>query len=417
MTQHAWIEARFAEIRPKAIAALNRQFRDLDFAEECFAAACFKAVQTWPRTGLPDDPFAWLLVAGRNAGRDALRKRSVAASVSDAEEASEEPEAGYIEHLDQRGLRDDVLRLLFVCCHPALSPQDQSALALRIVAGLSVDEIARAFLVKPKTMEQRITRAKRTIGRANVPFETPGLAERHERLRAVMLMIYLLFNEGWSASSGDVHIKQPICEEAVRLVRLLLTLFPSISELMGLLSLFLLQLSKSRARIDEKGDLVALDDQDRTLWNREMIAEAQALLEKAFLHRSPGAYQIQASIAAVHARAENADDTDWREIERLYDLLYRFEPTPVVKLNQAAAVSKVDGPQAALDLLAPLANQLADYRWFHATRGGLLEEIGQFDEARRAYQRALSLGPTSAERRFLDGKIALCEKKSKSMSD
>lgn len=409
MTEHAWIEAHFAEIRPKAIAALNRQFRDLDLAEELFASSCLKALQSWPHKGLPDDPFAWLLTVARNAGRDALRRQKPS-DVLSALAAAETPEAGYIERLDERGLRDDVLRLLFVCCHPALSPQDQSALALRIVVGLSVDEIARAFLVKPKAMEQRITRAKKTIGRANIPFEPPTLTERHERLKSVTLMIYLLFNEGWSASSGEVHIKAPLCDEAIRLARLLLTLFPSISELMGLLALFLLQHARANARLKPNGDVILLDDQDRSLWDGGMIAEGKALLEKALRHGTPGPYQIQAAIAAVHADSKTPQDTDWHELEQLYGALYRYEPTPVVKLNQAAAVAQVRGPQAALDMLDPLAEHLADYRWYHATRAGLLEDLNLFGDARAAYRKALSLGPTHAEKRFLAEKIAACEK-------
>ncbi len=410
MTEHAWIEAHFAEIRPKAIAALNRQFRDLDLAEELFASSCLKALQSWPGKGLPDDPFAWLLTVARNAGRDTLRRQKPADVLAAAPAATETPETGYIERLDERGLRDDVLRLLFVCCHPALSPQDQSALALRIVAGLSVDEIARAFLVKPKAMEQRITRAKKTIGRANIPFEPPTLTERHDRLKSVTLMIYLLFNEGWSASSGEVHIKAPLCDEAIRLVRLLLTLFPSISELMGLLALFLLQHARAKARLKPNGDVILLDDQDRSLWDGAMIAEGKALLEKALRHGTPGPYQIQAAIAAVHADAKTSQDTDWQELAQLYGALYRYEPTPVVKLNQAAAVAQVRGPQAALDMLDPLAEQLADYRWYHATRAGLLEDLHLFGDARAAYCKALSLGPTHAEKRFLADKIAACEK-------
>lgn len=410
MNERAWIQARFSDIRPKAIAALTKQFRDLDMAEDLFGAACVKAIEVWPKKGLPDDPFAWLLTVGRNVGRDMLRRRAVAQSVDGGTTDFEEPEPNYIDHLDQQGLRDDVLRLFFVCCHPALSPQDQSALALRVVAGLSVDEIAGAFLVKPKAMEQRLTRAKKTIARANIPFDTPTLQERHTRFGTVLLMLYLLFNEGWSASSGDVHIKAPLCDEAVRLARLLLTLFPGMSELMGLLALFLFQHSRAAARLDSTGDLVPLDDQDRSLWDRSLIAEAQVLLEKALRHDAPGKYQIQAAIAGVHAGAVTPDATEWAEINRLYELLHHHEPTAIVKLNQAAALSKIDGPQAGLDLLDPLAEDLEDYRWYHAARGALFLELEHYEQARAAYRRALGLAPTAPEKRFLEEKIALCEK-------
>ena len=260
---HAWLEARFAEIRPKAIAALMRQFRDLDLAEEAFSASCLKAVQVWPRRGLPDDPLAWLLTVGRNAGIDSLRRMARSRNAASPDRADQDAEGDVVDRIDMGGLRDDVLRLLFICCRPDLTVQDQSALALRIVGGLSVAEIARAFLVKPKAMEQRITRAKRAAVRADIPFRTPDLAERHTRLKTVSLLVYLMFNEGWSASAGDTLIKAPLCEEAIRLARLLLDLFPSVSELMGLLALFLLQHSRRRARIGPEGDLIALDHRRR----------------------------------------------------------------------------------------------------------------------------------------------------------
>ncbi len=405
----AWLEARFAEIRPKAVAALTRQFRDLELAEEAFAVSCLRAVQAWPKRGRPDDPFAWLLAVGRNAGIDILRRAARARDLGLPEPPAPAAEDALIADLDAGGLRDDVLRLLFICCHPDLAPRDQSALALRIVAGLSVAEIARAFLIKPKAMEQRLTRAKRTATRAEVPFETPDLAERHKRLRTVSLMVYLLFNEGWSASTGETQIRTALCEEAIRLARLLLDLFPAVGELMGLLALFLFQHSRRLARLDAVGELVPLDDQDRTSWDRAMTTEARALLEKALRHAAPGPYQIQAAIAAVHAAAPAADDTDWREIERLYAALYLLEPTPVVKLNHAVAVAKVDGPAAALDMLATLADALDAYKWFHTTRAAFLTELGDFGAAGAAYQRALSLDTTAPERRHLRRKITACE--------
>ncbi len=417
MNDHTWLEARFAAIRPKAIAALTRQLRDLDLAEEAFATSCLRAVKSWPEKGVPNDPLAWLLTVGRNAGLDIIRRKNRAAANPPDEESVETPEDGYIDHIDNDGLRDDVLRLLFICCHPNLTPQDQLALALRIVTGMSVDEIAAAFLVKPKTMEQRITRAKRAVARADVPFETPDLKERLNRFRTVSVMLYLLFNEGWSASSGDIQIRLPLCEEAIRLARLLLNLFPGMSEMMGLLALFLFQHSRRRARLDDQGHIVRLEEQDRSLWDHEMIAEADSLLEKAWRHGAPGPYQIQAAIAAVHARAQAPDEADWQELAQLYAALYVLEPTPVVKLNHAAAVANIEGPAAALDMLEPLAGDLENYRWFHAARAGFLQELRRFGDAKDAYESALQLEPTEAERHFLQQKISECEENLKPVSD
>lgn len=407
--QH-WLEARFADIRPKAVAALTRQFRDLELAEEVFSVACLKAIQNWPDRGVPDDPFAWLLVAGRNAGLDIIRKNNRRANADVTPSPPAEVPADQEEWTDHAGLRDDVLRLLFICCHPDLAPQDQLALALKIVAGLRVEEIAGAFLVKPKTMEQRITRAKKTVAAAEVPFEAPGLVERGRRLRAVSLMLYLLFNEGWSASSGDTHLRTDLCEEAIRLARLLFDLFPAMSELMGLLALFLFQHSRRDARLDQEGHLVTLEDQDRTLWDHAMIGEAQLLLDKSLRNGSTGPYQIQAAIASIHARAAKPPETDWREIERLYAALETMQPTPVVRLNRAAAVAMVDGPQAALEMLDSIGSELENYRWFHAARASFLFDLKDHSAARAAYQKTLLLQPTEAERRFLLDRIVLCEK-------
>ncbi len=407
---NSWLEARFAEIRPRALAALMRQFRDIDVAEEAFSASCLKALQVWPDRGLPRDPLAWLLTVGRNAGVDSLRKSARAENLVAIEAPLEPTEDEFIDLVDAAGLRDDVLRLLFICCHPDLSPQDQSALALRIVAGLSVAEIARAFLINPRAMEQRLTRAKRIVTGADVPFETPDLIERHKRLRVVSLMIYLMFNEGWSASAGSLQIKAPLCEEAIRSARLLLDLFPGISELMGLLALLILQHSRRKARMDSDGDLVMLDEQDRTLWDQSMIAEARILLDKALRHATPGPYQIQAAIAAVHAGAQRAEDTDWSEIERLYAALTIIEPTPIVRLNHAVAIAEVHGAHAGLAKLEALVDELGSYRWFHTTRAAFLMKTKDFHGAKAAFLSALALDPTEPERRHLQNKIAECEK-------
>ncbi len=414
-TAHGWLEARFAAIRPKAMAALTRQFRDVDLAEEAFATASMRALKAWHEQGLPDDPFAWLLTVARNALLDGIRRRNRADVVVETSTPCD-VEAAIVADLDQRGLADDVLRLMFICCHPALSKQDQLALALRIVAGMSVSEIARALLVKPKTMEQRLTRAKRTIAAADLHFETPDLGERLRRFKAVSLMLYLLFNEGWSASSGEIQIKAPLCEEAIRLARLLLDLFPGMSELMSLLALFLFQHSRREARLNDAGDLVPLERQDRSLWDGSMINEADVLLQKARRHQPIGLYQCQAAIAAEHAHAQHDDDTDWVAIERHYDALYAIEPSPVIRLNQAAALAKVEGPEAALAMIDPLGTDLHTYRWYHATRGALLFDIGAFGQAETAYQQALASNPTLPERRFLEARIQACQKKSPRLS-
>jgi RNA polymerase sigma-70 factor (ECF subfamily) len=408
--EHQWLQARFADIRPRALAALVRRFRDLELAQDCFATACVRALDKWPDEGLPNDPLAWLITVAGNAGIDTLRRQQRIAEKSMLlDQGSELLDDGIEDQLDNQVFRDDILRLLFICCHPDLSPQDQSALALRVVAGLSVAEIASAFLVKRKTMEQRITRAKHTVAKADVAFEPPDLEQRHRRLNTVMLMLYLQFNEGWSASGGNAVIKLPLCEEAIRLARLLLELFPGISELMGLLALFLLQHSRRKARVCD-GNLIPLAEQDRSQWDQMQISEASALLDKALRHRTPGTYQIQAAIAAVHSHAATDDATDWEEIEKLYRALYLLEPTPVVKLNHASAVAQVAGPQAALDMLAPLSESLDSYRWFHTAKASFLMDLSQPAEAKSAYQQALELNPTPEERRFIDEKIRACEK-------
>ncbi|MBL4906209.1 MAG: hypothetical protein JKX94_02060 [Sneathiella sp.] len=277
---------------------------------------------------------------------------------------------------------------------------------------MTVQEIAAAFLIKPKTMEQRITRAKHTINEADIPFGIPDLMERNRRLKNVMLMLYLLFNEGWSASSGETQIKPTLCNEAIRLARLLLDLFPGMSELMGLLALVLFQHSRRHSRLEKSGKLIPLEEQSRELWDQEMIAEANILLEKALRHATPGTYQIQAAIAAVHTKSTSASSTDWAEIERLYAALYLFEPTAVVKLNHASAVAKICGPKAALEMLTPLEDDLKTYRWYHAALGAFHLELKNFNDAKKAYQQVLFLQPTKQERFFTIQKIAECENKS-----
>jgi RNA polymerase sigma-70 factor, ECF subfamily len=411
MSEPDWLEARFRQERPRALAALSRVFRDLDLAEEALAIACERAVAAWGRSGLPADPLAWLLTVARNAGLDIVRRERRRAQLLAGEvhpDGTGDEESLRIGRLDEGDLSDDVLRLLFICCHPALSPQDQAALALRVVAGLSVGEIASAFLVQFSAMEKRLTRAKAQIASTNSTFETPGPAERLERLRVVSLMIYLMFNEGWSASSGPAQVRRTLCEESIRLARLLIRLFPPVAELQGLLALLLYHYARRDGRIDAQGRPLTLDEQDRGSWDKRMIAEATSLLEKALRHGEPGPLQIQAAIAAEHASAGTAAETDWPEIERLYRLLAILEPTPVVKLNHAAAIARTGGPERALAMLEPLAVELDGYRWFHTSRGGFLLELDRRGEARAAFERALELGPTEPEQRILREKIALC---------
>ena len=412
MTEIGWIDAALRGARPQAIGALLRYFRDLDQAEEAFQEACLRALRTWPINGPPRDPAAWLIMVGRNAALDDARRqrRNEPLPPEDAISDLDDAEADLAERLDNSRYRDDVLRLLFICCHPDLPATQQIALALRIVSGLSVREIARAFLVGESAMEQRITRAKRRVAEARVPYETPGAVERAERVGAVAAMIYLLFNEGYSASGGEAHIRLPLCEEAIRLARLLLRLFPAEPEVMGLMALLLLQHARAPARLDAGGQIVLPEDQDRGLWDRGMIAEGLALVEKALRHRQPGPYQVQAAIAAMHARAARFADTDWAEIDQLYAVLEVLQPSPVVTLNRAVAVAKLHGPAAALALIEPLAEPLAGYFHYFGVRGALLMQTGRADEARIAFDRAIALARTPAEaahiRMHLDRLIA-----------
>ncbi|MFA7262782.1 MAG: RNA polymerase sigma factor [Caulobacter sp.] len=407
MIDMAWIDAALTSARPQAVGALLRYFRDLDTAEEAFQDACLRALKSWPVNGPPRDPAAWLIMVGRNAGIDGARRRAKQTTLPDEAVLSdiEDAETPLAERLDGADYRDDVLRLMFICCHPDLPATQQVALALRIVSGLSVRQIARAFLVGESAMEQRITRAKAKVAGAGVPFETPGPVERAERVAAVAAMIYLLFNEGYSAG-GKQDDRARLADEAIRLARLLLRLYQTEPEIMGLTALLLLQHARAAARFDAEGEIVLLDDQDRSLWDLRLIGEGLALVDKAMRHRQPGPYQIQAAIAALHGRAARAQDTDWPQIAALYEALERQTPSPVVTLNRAVAVSRTDGPRAALDLIAPLEPRLAGYFHFHGVRGALLLELGQQAEARAAFNQAIALANTPAEaahiRRHLD---------------
>jgi RNA polymerase sigma-70 factor (ECF subfamily) len=399
MTDIAWIDAAITSARPQAIGALLRYFRDLDTAEEAFQDACLRALKTWPEKGPPRDPAAWLIFVGRNAALDTVRrgKRQEPLPPDELLSDLDDAEADMADRLDGNQYRDDILRLLFICCHPDLPATQQIALALRIVSGLSVRQIARAFLVGEAAMEQRITRAKARVSAADVPFETPGAPERAGRLAAVAAMIYLVFNEGYTVSSEEAPLRAPLCDEAIRLARLLLRLFPAEPEVMGLAALLLLQHSRAPARFDGNGNIVLLEEQDRTLWNRAMIAEGLALIDKAIRHRRPGPYLVQSAIAALHARAARPEGTDWAEIDLLYQTLERLQPSPVVTLNRAVAVSKLHGAQAALAMIEPLAPRLSGYFYFFGLKGALLQQLGRFDEARTAYDQAIALAGTAAE--------------------
>lgn len=398
MTDIVWIDKALTSARPQALGALLRYFRNLDIAEEAFQEACLRALKTWPDKGPPRDTVAWLILVGRNSGIDVVRRRSKTEALPEEAAFSDtgDAEAEMAERLDGSNYRDDILRLLFICCHPDLPATQQIAVALRIVSGLSVAQIAKAFLVGESAMEQRITRAKARIAAAGVAFEIPGAVERSERMTVVSSMIYLVFNEGYS--SGEVsRDTSPFTDEAIRLARLLLRIFPSEPETMGLLALMLLQHSRKAARFDGRGQLVLLDDQDRSRWNREIINEALALLDKAIRHRQPGPYQFQAAIAALHARALRAEDTDWEEIDLLYQGLERLQPSPVVTLNRAVAVCKLKGAGEALALIEPLAERLSSYFYFHGVRGGLLMQLKRDGEAREAFNRAIALANSTAE--------------------
>jgi RNA polymerase sigma-70 factor, ECF subfamily len=390
----------------RVVAYLIRVAGNWDLAEECAQDAFERALQRWPRDGIPSNPAAWLKTTARNRAMDRLRR----ASVGDAKlkelmmlRASE----GADDDGDS-GIEDDRLRLMFTCCHPALPIEAQVALTLRTLAGLSTPEIARAFLVPPETMAKRLTRAKRKITEARIPYRVPAAHRLGERLKAVLVVIYALFNEGYGASTGDQLIRKDLCSEAIRLGRLLAELMPDEPEALGLLSLMLLQDSRRAARIDQYGELVTLEDQNRGLWDVTAIAEATAMLDRAMRRRQPGPYQLQAAIAACHAHAPSARDTDWDEIAVLYRRLTEIAPSAVVLLNHAVAVAMARGPAVGLALVDELheAGSLADYYLLPATRADLLRRLDRYPEAARAYQRALDLAPTDAERRFLHRRLA-----------
>jgi RNA polymerase sigma-70 factor (ECF subfamily) len=390
----------------RVFATLIRLLGDFDLAEEALHEAFRAALEQWPRDGVPANPRAWLVSAGRFKAIDAMRRSARLDPLDDetAEQiaAPDDPSAWGSEDIG-----DDRLRLVFTCCHPALPPDAQVALTLREVCGLTTEEIAHAFLTAPPTLAQRIVRAKNKIRDAKIPYRVPSQADLPERLDSVLRVIYLVFNEGYAASSGASLTRHDLSGEAIRLARLLAGLLPE-PEVTGLLALMLLHESRREARVSTTGDLILLDEQNRSLWNRALIDEGTALVERALSSRRIGAYALQAAISAVHAEAPNAAATDWAQIVGLYDVLARAEPSPVVELNRAVAVAMRDGPAAGLALVdAILARgELSDYRLAHAARADLCRRLGKTADARTAYQRALELTQQEPERRFLERRLA-----------
>ena len=390
----------------RIVGYLIRVTGDWDLAEECAQEAFERALERWPRDGIPTSPAAWLKTTARNRALDRLRRATV--GQAKLKEVAMTAQAARGHDDDDSGIEDDRLRLMFTCCHPALPIEAQVALTLRTLAGLTTPEIARAFLVADETMAKRLTRAKHKIVEARIPYRVPAAHRLAERLRAVLAVIYALFNEGYGASAGDELIRKELCAEAIRLGRVLAELMPDEPEALGLISLMLIQDSRRSARVDSAGELVTLEDQDRGLWDREAIDEACKILDRAVRLRRPGPYQLQAAIAACHAQAPTAGETDWREIAVLYERLSEMAPTPVVLLNRAVAVAIADGPAAGLALVDELeqAGALSDYYLLPATRADLLRRLQRNREATSAYRRALELAPTDAERRFLSRRLS-----------
>lgn len=396
----------------RVLATLIRLLGDFDLAEEALHDAFKAALEQWPRDGVPANPCAWLISAGRFKAIDGIRRHARFRPLDDVSEqveaiVDESATRAFDELFDDACLEDDRLRLIFTCCHPALAPDAQVALTLREVCGLTTEDIAHAFLTAPSTLAQRIVRAKTKIRDARIPYQVPDRKDLPERLDSVLRVVYLVFNEGYSASSGDRLTRHDLSGEAIRLARLLLELLPE-PEVMGLLALMLLHESRRAARTSPDGELVLLDEQDRSRWDRALIAEGTALVERALSSRRFGPYSLQAAISAVHAEADSAASTDWPQIVALYDVLLAIQPSPVVELNRAVAVAMRDGPEAGLALVdAILARgELTDYHLAHAARADLCRRLGRYAEARTAYRTVLELVRQEPERRFIERRLA-----------
>jgi RNA polymerase sigma-70 factor (ECF subfamily) len=406
MSAHATVERIYRDESRRVHATLIRLLGDFDLAEEALHEAFRAALEQWPRDGVPDNPRAWLVSAGRFKAIDVIRRRARLTSLDDhADEVEAIADEREVREPDE--IADDRLRLVFTCCHPALAPEARVALTLREVCGLATEEIARAFLVPAPTLAQRIVRAKAKIRDARIPYEVPARAELAERLDAVLRVVYLVFNEGYSATAGEALTRRDLSAEAIRLGRLLLELLPE-PEVMGLLGLMLLHESRRAARTTAGGDVVLLEDQDRAQWDRALIAEGTTLVERALASRAFGAYAIQGAIAAVHAEAPTAAATDWAQIVALYDVLLGFEPSPVVALNRAVAVAMRDGPAAGLALVDALlaTGALDGYHLAHAARADLCRRLGRTAEARDAYRRVLGMVKQAPERRLVERRLA-----------
>lgn len=396
------IERVFRAEYGRAVAVLVRHFGDIDLAEEAVQDAFVVAVQRWAAEGIPASPAGWIITTARNRAIDRVRRESSREERHRGADwllGRDASGATFPIDMDEGAVRDDQLRLMFTCCHPALAPASQVALTLRLLAGLTTAEIARAFLVPESTMAQRIVRAKGKIRDARIPYRVPDASELPSRLKGVLAVVYLVFNEGYTASAGEHLVRDDLCAEAIRLGRLLTELMPDEPEVLGLLALMLLVASRRPARTDATGDLVPLAAQDRSRWSRPMIEEGQALVRRCLARNRPGPYQIQAAINAVHSDARTAAETDWRQIRTLYDQLLAIAPSPIVALNRAVAVAEIDGPDAGLALVETLP--LDDYHLYHAIRADLLRRAGRAAEADAAYARAIARAGNAREREFI----------------
>jgi len=399
------IDALYRRESGAILATLIRRLGDFDVAEEALQEAFSAALEQWPREGAPDQPVGWLVQTAKHKAIDRLRRGSVYTEKLGALAVVTETEGRDAD--DPTPIPDDLLRLLFTCCHPALAIETQVALALRTLGGLTTEEIARAFLLPPATLAQRLVRAKKKIRDAGIPYQVPEAADLPERLEAVMAVVYLIFTEGHAATHGDAPIRADLCREAIRLARLLARLFPTSTEARGLLALLLLTDARRRARLDDDGDVVPLEEQDRSRWDQTEIAEGRALLDTVVQTGTLGPYSLQAAIADVHARAARAEDTAWSQIAGLYGLLAEVAPSPVVALNRAIAIAMADGADRALPLLDAIeaGGELSDYRLLAAARADLLRRAGRLDEAAGHYRRAIALAGNDGERRFLERRL------------